>query len=692
MNPFALSRRAARGAAISLCAAVAAPLAMAQAAAGASPSHDDDTPTLADVTVTGTSPGAAQAAAPAARLAGDQLLLKSNATLGDTLNGLPGVASSYFGPHAGRPVMRGLDGDRVRILQNTGASVDVSALSPDHNAPIDPLAVERIDVLRGPAALQYGGNPMGGVVNLVDNRIPTAPINGFTGRADTSYATGGREGSAAALLEGGTDRYALHVDAFSRGSGDVAVPRALACGKPGAPALAWRICNSANRAQGGAVGGSVFFDRGYLGLSAASYRSDYGTVAEDAVTIGMRSTRLALEGLVRLPDGWIESLKGQLSHGDYRHTEYEGPDPGTVFSKRGTDLRLEARHRPLAALKGVWGLQWEGARLAAQGDEAFVPPSRTRGAALFAHEELTTGWGQLSFGARAERLRVSSSGSADADRFVPGDRVFTPASAALGALVHVAPRWQLTGHLAHTQRAPKDYELFANGPHVATAAWETGNPALSPEKSTSVEVGAKWQDGPHRFAINAFAAHFSNYIALMGTGRTVGEGDKALPEFAYTGVRARFIGMEASGTVRLWGESGAAGRSAASVLDLDLRGDLVRATNLSAGQPLPRIAPARIGATLRWAQGPWGARIGVDHAAAQNRVPLGDRATGAYTLWNAAVTYRQKLGQAQLQWFARVDNLTDRLAYSATSVLTTTAFPKAPLPGRSVRLGVQAVF
>ena len=194
--------------------------------------------------------------------------------------------------------------------------------------------------------------------------------------------------------------------------------------------------------------------------------------------------------------------------------------------------------------------------------------------------------------------------------------------------------------------------------------------------------------------MTAFASRFSNYIGLMNTGRTAGEGEEALPEYAYTGVRARFVGVEASGTVRLMGPSAvaAAARGNGNVLDLDLRADMVRATNLTSGEPLPRIAPARMGATLRWTQGAWGARVGFDYAAAQNRVPEPDRTTGSYTLWNAALTYRQKLGRAQLQWYARVDNLTNRLAYSATSVLTTTAFPRAPLPGRSVRVGVQAMF
>ena len=700
MKPSFASRRALSAAAcLALCATSPA---MAQDAAAPPPpvpAASDELPSLPPVTVTANPLGATDTVAPTFSLGGQGLLLKSAPTLGDTLNGLPGVSSTYFGPNAGRPVIRGLDGDRIRVLQNNGASFDASALSYDHNTPVDALAVERVEVLRGPAALLYGGSAVGGVVNVIDNRIPREPVagpeGGVTGRAAAGYAGGNREKSGSVLLEGGNDRYALHVDAFARRAGDTAAPADLACTREGAPALARRICNSANRAHGGAVGGTVFFPQGYLGASLAGYRSDYGTVAEDEVTIGMRSTRAALEGLWRPGAGPLESIKGQFSHGDYRHTEYEGGDPGTVFKTRGSELRLEAAHRPWGSLRGVWGLQWEGSNFSATGEEAFAPPSRTRSAALFAHEELGTDWGKLTFGARAEQVRVRSSDSDEVDRFVAEQRRFHPGSLALGALARLTPQWQLTGNLAYTQRAPKDYELFANGPHLATGAWELGNPALGLEKSTSLDAGLQWKDGPRRFALTAFASHFSNYIALMGTGRNVGFGDGALPELAYTGVRARFVGLEASGTVRLLGAAAsgdAAAPGTASVLDLDLRGDLVRATNRDSSQPLPRIAPARVGATLRWAQGAWGAQLGFDHAFAQNRVPEGDRATAAYTLWNAALTYRQKAGRAQLQWFARVDNLTNRLAYSATSILTQTAFPKAPLPGRSVRVGVQAMF
>ena len=484
----------------------------------------------------------------------------------------------------------------------------------------------------------------------------------------------------------------------------------MPCTQGGVTQTGQRICNSASHAQGGAVGASVFFDQGYLGASVSTYRNDYGTVAEDNVTIGMTSNRYALEGEVRLGDGFFQSLKGQLSHADYRHTEFEAGVPGTVFANQGNDLRLEARHRKIGRLEGVVGLQTEASNFSADGSEAFAPFSRTRSSALFVHEELGTAWGKLSAGARTESVQVTSLGNPALTRFATGERNFTPTSLSVGSLVKLTSAWLLTGNLAHTERAPKDYELFANGPHLATAAWETGNPALGLEKSNSVDVGAAWADGPHRFAVNAYQSHFSNYIGLLNTGRQRGTdgsvnpldangdgladatGVAIVPEQAYTGIRARFTGLELSGNVRLQGEQGWLSTRSASVLDLQLRGDMVRATDLDSGAPLPRIAPVRVGATLVWAQGPLGARLGFDHWAAQNRVPAGTRATEDYTLWNAGISYRQKCPNAQLTWYARVDNLTNQLAWSATSVLTSTAFPKAPLPGRSLKLGVQVAF
>ncbi len=695
------SRSAVRVALLSL--AMVGPYALAQS-----------TVALKEVIVTGNPLGATELITPSTQLFGPDLTLRSTSTLGETLNNLPGVSSTYFGPNASRPIIRGLDGDRIRVLQNSGASMDASALSFDHAVPNDPISIERIEVLRGAGALLYGGSAVGGVVNVIDNRIPTEPQfdekGGVSGKADVGYATGNREKSAAVLLETGTNRYTLHADVFSRQSGDVAVPVALDCKKPAKPGVPKTICNSANDVKGGAVGGSVFFEDGYLGASVSSYQSDYGTVAEDAVTIGMKSNRYALEGELRnlghATDGFITSIKGQLSQSDYKHTEFDTGEAGTVFKNKGTDVRLVAKHAKFGQLEGVIGLQTESNRFSADGAEAFAPYSKTSSTALFVVEEMATSWGKLSLGARTEKVKVTSegnAGTANPDNFPPASRSFNPNSVALGALVKLSPAWQLTANASHTERAPKDYELYANGPHIATAAWETGNSALGLEKSNSIDLGLAFKQGGNQFAFNAYTSRFSNFIGLASTGNTrsadgeFNPADGGLTDAAYNGVRARFIGLEASGTVRFFGKGGwmddSANQAESQTLDLKLRADAVRATNASTGQALPRIAPMRLGTTLVWGSGPWGARLGFDHALAQNRVPdVGQRATGAYTLWNAALTYKTKQSGADLLWYARVDNITDTLAYSATSVLTTTAFPKAPLPGRSLKVGLQVNF
>jgi iron complex outermembrane receptor protein len=650
-----------------------------------------------EIIITGNPLGRDSTTVPVSTLGRADLLERGQSTLGETLNGLPGVSSTYFGPNASRPIIRGLDGDRIRVLNNSASSLDASALSYDHAVPLDVLSTDRIEVLRGPAALLYGGSAVGGVVNVIDNRIPRAPVSGVLGKAQVQAGTGNDERSVAGLVEVGNERYALHLDGFDRRTGDARVPLSLACEKPDSPAHARRICNSASQSRGGAFGASTFWDHGFLGASVNTYQSDYGTVAEDQVTIGMKTTRYALEGQVRQLPGWFESVKARLSHTDYQHIEFDEGVAGTVFATQGQDLRIEARHRPLAGWQGVVGVQTESSRFSAVGDEAFAPFSRTRSQAVFVHEELPTTWGQVTAGARWESVRVESLGNPDLPRFEEaiGAQKFSPFSVAAGAVFKLSPTWSLTGNAALTQRAPKDYELFANGPHLATNAWEIGSKNLGLEKSKSLDAGVQWKSGHDSLNVTAFASQFGNYIGLMNTnqyrdeeGEPVGS-DAAgepgvLPLQIYQGVKAQFRGLEASGRKRLW--------QGTSTLDLDWRADMVRATNSNTGEPLPRIVPMRVGATLVHAQGPWSAKLGADWHAAQKRVPEGSVATQAYTLVNAGVTYRQKLEATVLNWFVRLDNLTDKQAYSASSILTSTAFGKSPLPGRSFKLGVQASF
>ncbi len=676
--------------------ALAAACAALCAAATAQTSTNAPEPVLQPVTVTANPLGGADVIAPAQALSGTGLLLRQQSALGEALNGLPGVSSSYFGPNASRPIIRGLDGDRIRILSNSGATIDASALSYDHAVALDPIAVERIEVLRGPGALLYGGSAVGGVVNVIDNRIPKERLTGLTGKVDFGLSSGNSGKNGAFMIETGNDKFALHADVSARSSGDVSVPLGLACTNPASPATAKKICNSAADAKSGALGGTLFFDRGRIGLSVSSFNTNYGTVAEDEVTIDMRSRRTALDGDFKI-GGVIENVQVQASNTSYEHTEFEGATVGTVFKNSGSDFRLQARHAKLGNLQGVIGLQLDNNRFSADGAEAFAPYSKTGQQALFLYEEAAFNWGKLSFGGRVEDVKVQSFGNPNIARFTPAQRNLKPSSYAAGALLNLSPVWQLTGNFAASQRAPKDYELFADGPHIATAAYEVGDANLRKEKSTSFDIGARWKSGAHFAQVNVFSSRFKNYILLDTTGNSRGadaevnpvdadadgvadgSGEDIFPEYAYSQVRARFTGFEVSGNVRLLDE--------ANKLDFQWRVDSTRATNTASGAALPRISPLRVGATLAWAQGAWGARIGFD-----NNAKARDGSAAAYTLWNLAATYKMKAKDADLLWFARLDNATDKLAYSATSILTTSAAGKAPLPGRSLKVGLQAQF
>jgi iron complex outermembrane recepter protein len=676
--------------------AVAAAAALACSAVFAQTPSTPAEPILQPVIVTANPLGASDITVPAQALSGTGLLLRQQSTLGELLSGTPGVSSSYFGPNASRPIIRGLDGDRIRILSNSGAMLDASGLSYDHAVALDPIAVERIEVLRGPGALLYGGSAVGGVVNVIDNRIPKERLQGMTGKVDFGLSSGNSGKNGAFMIETGNEKFALHADVSARGSGDVAVPIQLSCTNPASPASAKKICNSAADAKSSALGGTLFFDRGRIGLSLSSFNTNYGTVAEDEVSIDMDSRRTAMEGEVKI-GGAIESLEVQASHTRYKHTEFEGADPGTVFKNKGHDVRLQAKHAKWDNLQGVIGVQLDGNRFSADGAEAFAPYSKTSQQAVFLFDEATFTWGKLSFGVRMEDVKVQSFGNSIVARFTPGQRNFKPSSYAAGALFNLNPVWQLTSNFAASQRAPKDYELFADGPHIATAAYEVGDANLRKEKSTSLDIGARWKSGAHFAQVNVFNSRFKNYILLDSTGNSRGadaelnpidadgdgaadgSGEDIFPEYAYSQVPARFTGFEISGNWRLV--------DTANKLDLQWRVDSTRATNTASGQALPRISPLRVGATLAWTQGPWGARFGFDrHAAAR------DNSAEGYTLWSAALTYRMKAKDADLLWFARLDNASNKLAYSATSILTTSAPGKAPLPGRNLKIGLQANF
>jgi iron complex outermembrane receptor protein len=682
--------------------------------AWAQTAHNDEVHRLDEVTITARNLEGGGLLVPAQQLSGAALTQRQGSTLGETLDNLPGIANSSFGPNVGRPIIRGMEGDRIRILQNSGANMDVSGLSNDHAVPIDPLTTERIEVLRGPATLLYGGSAIGGVVNVIDNRIARERTfdakGGVMGKAEVRAGGAANERSTGAMVEAGNDKFVLHVDAFDRSTKNLRVPKDMNCGEGlAATPNGRRVCNSASDSKGGAVGGTLLFDRGYFGLSTSEYRSTYGTVAEPNVTIGMLRRHHVMEGLVR-DVGAFENVKFQLGNTNYRHTELADGNPESTFKNKGHDFRLEGRQRVMRLsngmqLDGTVGVQHEGNNLQSKADDGIantlLPPTRSRSTGVFTYQALKTSWGQLSAGARAEDVVVTSSEAIGPNDENPAQtKKFTPLNFAIGTMRNLREGeaqngWQLTTNLSASQRAPKDYELFAHGVHAATGTYEIGQSSLKLEKGTQLDVGGEWKQGLHKFGITGFASQFSNYISLQPSATTFGAADD-LPDYQFQGVRARFYGIESTAKLRMVGGQSAllSPNAAHGAMDLELRADVVRAKDLTHNSYLPRIAPMRVGADAVWSRNAWGARFGFMHAAAQNRVPDGDVTTAGHTLWNAGINYHaHTYGPTHWLLFAKLDNITNKLAYSSTSVLTQTMGTNAPpLAGRSLKVGAQVSY
>lgn len=678
------------------------------APANAAPTAAAQPPVLKAVVVTANPLGSDlnDLVAPVSTLGGDALTVRADSTLGETLNNLPGVSSSYFGPNASRPIIRGLDADRIKVLQNGGSTLDASTLSYDHAVPIDPLVAESIEVVRGPAALMYGGNALGGVVNVIDNRIPKDPITGVSGAVDTSATIGGDKGrNASGLIEAGNGKFAVHADAFVRQTSDLKIPGFARSGNlratqplpEGENESFGHIPNTNAHQEGGAMGGSYTWADGYVGADYSTYRNDYGTPAEADSRIKLRQDRFALAGearnLTSVTGGLFESVKGNFSYTDYEHREIEDGETGTTFKNHGWDARIEARHARIGNMSGVIGTQFGHTDFSALGEEAFVPSTTTENAAVFVFEELpltASGDLKLNLGGRLDHSNVKASADGN-DRFSNAERSFNAGSASAGLLYKLTPAWSFTSNLSYTERAPTFYELYANGPHLATGTFEVGDPNANKERATSIDLGMRFNQGPHSASVTGYYSRFQNYLALINSGQfrdeegnVVPAGNGALPEFQYLGVPATLWGFEAEGKTRLLQKL----LTTSDTLDFEARADYVHGENRDTGEALPRLSPLRLGGSLVYGAGPWGARVNVDWYARQSRVPTDDTPSDAYTMLGVALTYKFKVSRTQTLVYLRGDNLTNTEARSATSILRDIA----PLPGRSVRIGFRTAF
>ncbi len=658
---------------------------------------------LAPQLITANPLGNSTLAAPSTVLEGDELTLQQKGSLGQTLNNQPGIASTWFGPGASRPVIRGLDGDRIRILRNGVGALDASSLSYDHAVPLDPATVERIEIVRGPAALLYGGNAIGGVVNSFDNRIPTSPIDGIHGAGELRYGGADTTRSSAGKLEAGDGRFALHVDANSRQFNDLRIPgyaRSSKVRDADAPGSRHKLDNSDGRQDGGAVGGAYHWEHGYTGLSYSRYDSNYGSVAEPGVRLDMQQDHYGFASELRDLDGPFSSLKFDAGYTDYQHRELESGEVHTTFKNKGYEARVEARHQPLGPVEGVIGAQLSRNEFSALGEEAFVPQTDTNSVALFMLEQWQASERlALSLGGRLEHTRVDPD-SQGSERFAHADSAssFTAASLSSGAVYELTPIWSLAATLGYTERAPTFYELYANGAHVATGTYEVGDPDLGKEKAISSDLALRFDNGVHKGGVGFFYSHFRNYIGLLASGNMReghdhdhGDADHDhdhdhdhaadVPEYLYKGVRARFYGIEAQDRWQL-------AENHLGSFALELSGDYTRAKNLDSGEDLPRIAPLRLNSGLLWELDRWQARVDVQHASAQHRKPANETSTDGYTTLGASLGYRFDVGQSQWLAFVRGENLTDQTVRYASSILRDIA----PAPGRSVEVGLRTTF
>lgn len=608
--------------------------------------------------------------------------------VGDVLAGMAGVRSTFFGPGASRPVIRGLSGPRVLVLSNGLGQVDASALSPDHAVATDPQEAERIEVLRGPSALAYGGSAIGGVVNIIDDRIATRPAEGVSGRILASGSTVDDGRQLGGAVKAGLGAWVVTFDALRRETEDYEVPtfpesrRQLAAdGEEWPGHVDSKVENTFTELTAYGAGLSYVGERGYLGFAVKRTESQYGVpghvheheheheeeepedAEEETVSIDLEQTRYDLRGEYRLGGGPFETLRFAGGYADYTHVELESGAPNTRFESDGWEGRLELVQPNRNGWQGAVGVQALRRDFEAIGDEAFVPPTLTKEWGVFTLQRFDRErWG-VEGGVRIERKELSSP---------VGDREFTGLSASAGAFLRPAQGWFVSLSGSRTERAPAQEELFANGPHPATRSFELGDLSLDSEVSWSADLTGHYRGGRWDVDAHLFAVRYEGFIDLRPTGAD--DPESGLPIFRYRQTDASFYGFEADGSYTLWEDGERSFR-------LEATGDWVHGkTDLG---PPARIPPWSVSGRGVYEGGWWSGLVEVRRVGKQTRVSEFELPTDAYTLLNASLTLRP-LDDKGFKIFLEGRNLTDEEAREHASFLKEIA----PLPGRNFRLGV----
>jgi iron complex outermembrane receptor protein len=604
-------------------------------------------------------------------LSGESLQNASAATLGETLNGQLGVSSASFGPGVGLPIIRGQSDNRVKVMQDSVGSMDASAASPDHAVTLEPLLANKIEVLRGPAALRYGSGAIGGVVNVLDNRIPSELPENINGGAELRNTSVNNETVGVANLNAAAGNFAFHIDGVKRASDNMDIP-GYAQKNPEDPSNASKgfIPNTDAKSTSGTLGVSYINDEDFIGISVNKLDNNYGVPpdGDELVRIDMHQTRYDVKGELNNPFDGFQKISARLGHNDYEHTEMENGVPGTKFTNNAYEGRVELIHNPLALFELDWngavGVQAAKSTFAAMGEEAFIPKSDISSLGVFIVEETKHNNWTYELGARTDSQKIAP----DTGNSITHDSINLSATTTW----HFTQNQQFSLGVAQSQRAPSVEELLAMGPHPATGSYLIGDENLNEETSTNIELGYHWHHDNFQFSANLFYNHVKDFIYARNLNEIIDD----LNGYQYTQADATFKGFETELKIPFY-----------QYWNLRLFSDSVRAT-LDNGGDLPRITPMRIGSSLDFNLNQWSANISATHAFKQDHAGYYETETDSYNRLDARIDYTFSTAGTDYTLFAKATNIANAEIRNASSYLRDIA----PEAGRGLQVGVRVKF
>jgi iron complex outermembrane receptor protein len=578
-------------------------------------------------------------------LGGQELTKELQATLGGTLQNEPGVAMRSFGPGPARPVIRGLDGDRVLVLEDGLRMGDLSSQSGDHGVNVNPASATRIEVVRGPATLLYGANAIGGLVNVVTNEIPTAPVLKPTGSMTVDGGSAAKEGGAAGDFTVGAGHFALHLSGSGRRAGNYDTPDGT-------------VPNSFARAGFAEVGLGYVSDKGFLGASYAYDRSHYGIplVEEGETNLDPRRQIFNIRGERHGMGGLFETVKASVGVRRYRHDELDGEEIATSFRNDTSEFEFLASHKRVSRMKGSIGASFLTRTFEATGGEALSPLVDQKGGAFFVYEEI----------ALSPHVDFQFGGRADHQAFTPAvdepNRSFDNFSGSLGLLVHPTDATSIALSFARAARNPALEELYFHGPHGGNFAFENGDPNLESEKALGFDASFRWRNSRATGEITFFTNRIDNFIFRQLTGGV----EDDLPETFFTQANATLNGIESHLDVRL-----------TKLVSLEGGIDYVRGQLSDLDKPLPRMPPLRGRAGLRFQKNAFQAGIDGVFTAKQDRIfdlttdgeTVGETPTAGYNLMKLFASYSISSGGVLHTLTVRLDNAADALYHNHLNYL-----------------------